>query len=221
MSLTYTVRPISDRTVFRGRPSSGDRNPFRRSTWSDTQQLLERELRMLRARDVVLELDVRERDVRVDGQLRSNASASSTAVRLAFVTDDGPMQFATDRFGWDYYDRPKVQGWQDNVRAIALGLEALRKVDRYGITRRGEQYRGFKAIGAGDGTVASGMTTDRAIDLLGDEAGLNIGDTLPAPSVMVRRAKANAHPDRNNGDRSRWDAVEQAEQVLRRAGRLS
>ncbi len=35
--------------------------------------------------------------------------------------------------------------WQHNVRSIALGLEALRAVDRYGISRRGEQYAGFRA----------------------------------------------------------------------------
>lgn len=35
--------------------------------------------------------------------------------------------------------------WQHNVRSIALGLESLRAVDRYGITRRGEQYAGFRA----------------------------------------------------------------------------
>lgn len=35
--------------------------------------------------------------------------------------------------------------WQHNVRSIALGLEALRAVDRYGITRRGQQYAGFRA----------------------------------------------------------------------------
>lgn len=38
--------------------------------------------------------------------------------------------------------------WQINLRAIALGLEALRKLDRYGITSRGEQYTGWRAIEA-------------------------------------------------------------------------
>lgn len=42
--------------------------------------------------------------------------------------------------------------WQHNVRSIALGLEALRAVDRYGITKRGEQYAGFTgALPAGRG----------------------------------------------------------------------
>ena len=33
--------------------------------------------------------------------------------------------------------------------------------------------------------------------------------------VILRSARANAHPDRNNGDRSTWDAVEDAAKVLR------
>jgi len=37
------------------------------------------------------------------------------------------------------------EDWRHNVRSIALGLEALRAVDRYGISRRGEQYAGFRA----------------------------------------------------------------------------
>jgi hypothetical protein len=32
--------------------------------------------------------------------------------------------------------------------------------------------------------------------------------------VILRSARANAHPDRNNGDRSTWDVVEQAARVL-------
>ena len=32
-----------------------------------------------------------------------------------------------------------------NLRSIALGLKALRAVDRYGVSRRGEQYAGFRA----------------------------------------------------------------------------
>ena len=36
--------------------------------------------------------------------------------------------------------------WQANVRGIALALEALRAVDRYGVTQQAEQYRGWTAL---------------------------------------------------------------------------
>jgi hypothetical protein len=36
-----------------------------------------------------------------------------------------------------------------NSRSIGLELEALRAIDRYGITKQGEQYVGFKALPSG------------------------------------------------------------------------
>lgn len=41
------------------------------------------------------------------------------------------------------YATDVCERWQHNVRSIALGLQALRAVDRYGISRRGQQYAGF------------------------------------------------------------------------------
>jgi hypothetical protein len=48
------------------------------------------------------------------------------------------LVFATDAY----------EDWQHNVRAIALTLEALRAVDRYGTTG-GRQYAGFRQLTAG------------------------------------------------------------------------
>jgi hypothetical protein len=64
-----------------------------------------------------------------------------------------------------------MDDWQHNVRAIALGLEALRKVDRYGITRRGEQYAGWKALPAGIGIGATHMTSEVATKVIIEESG--------------------------------------------------
>jgi hypothetical protein len=102
--------------------------------------MLARELRALNARDVVLQIAMDERDLRLDGLPRANAHASHPGVVLAFESRHGPLKFAVDTF----------RSWEDNLRAIALGMEALRKVDRYGVTKRGEQYTGWKALPAGD-----------------------------------------------------------------------
>lgn len=108
--------------------------------WSDTLALLERELRHLDASRIVVEADFRERDLRIDGWPRADARIPQhPGVRVAFESRHGPLVYATDSCAW----------WQHNVRSIALGLEALRAVDRYGVTRRGEQYAGWKAITAG------------------------------------------------------------------------
>lgn len=220
MTLRYTLRPISDRAGLTGPAVLGDRNPFR-GTWTSTLKMLERELECLEARHVVLELDIRERDIRLDGALRADARvASSPAARLAFDTPAGPMQFATDRYGWRYDGQPYADGWQQNVRAIALGLESLRRVDRYGITRLQEQYRGFLAIESGNGTAPSGMTTDLALEVIARESGRAIGYVAEDVGACVKLARRNAHPDVNAGDESRWRGVDEAVQVLTRSGRL-
>lgn len=211
--MRYTVRPISDRTTFTGKHRTA---PFG-AGWSSTLDLLDREVRQIRGRDVVLEIDVTERMIRLDGQPYANARPSSPAVRLAFESMHGPLTYGTDAF----------VHWQDNVRAIALGLEALRKVDRYGITKRGEQYTGFKAIGGGTPLPAgpAPMTRLDAAQLL---ERLAIGDegTARDASVqiilngqcdmarVVRDARMVAHPDRRNGDHSLAYDVDEAARVL-------
>jgi hypothetical protein len=208
--MRYTVRPISDRTWMR--PASARTwSPFD-SSWTSTLELLAREVDHLDGRDVVLEVDVPERAIRNDGALRADARAASPAVVLAFEGEHGPMQYPCDRFTSRWVSR-QGPDWQQNVRAIALGLEALRKVERYGIADTGQQYTGFKALPAGH------MTSDEARTLLEEVAGSEMG--LPgghANDRVLRWARAKAHPDRHGGDRTLWDKVEQAVRVLRLDG---
>jgi hypothetical protein len=83
-----------------------------------------------------------------------------------------------------------------NVRAIALALEALRKVDRYGVTKRGEQYAGWKALPSpNDAILERGRQIIREHD----------GD--------VRRALAATHPDREGGDEEAFKAVSAAREA--------
>lgn len=218
MSLNYTIRPLSDRTWFR--PASARERSRFTASWTDTLNLLERELDHLRARELILELDVRESDIRNDGQVRANARPASTdAVVVAFKSKHGPLQYRSDIYNAVAWAARGAAPWQHNVRAIALTLESLRAVDRYGASHRGEQYRGYKSIGGGDGVVATGMTTDTAVKILTDESRLPTSEWGDLGKV-ARLAKASTHPDRNAGNRSRYDAVDQAVQVLERAGRL-
>ena len=139
MSPQVTFRPIDlwagPRTVNRRA------SPFR-APYSSTLNLLDRELNALRAVRVVIQLALTEQDIRLDGLPRSAARPQHPGVVLAFRSElhGIDLQYAVDAFS----------RWEDNLRAIALGLEALRKVDRYGMTRSGEQYRGFRQLGAGD-----------------------------------------------------------------------
>jgi hypothetical protein len=208
MSLQYTLRPISDRSAFTGPPLTGQRNPFE-APWRSTLDLLERELYYLDGKNVVLEIDVRERDIRVDGSLRADARApASPGARLAFESQHGPLIYGTDRYGWDYSDRPYAEGWKQNVRAIALGMEALRRVDRYGIASRGEQYRGWQQLEAGPAK----LTTEQAWQVLRTHAGAG-PEAVSAPE-LYRAAKVATHPDHNGGLRGPWDDVERAAKTL-------
>lgn len=149
-------------------------SPFKAS-WSKTVALLARELRLHGARKVILEVDLREQDIRQDGMPRADRNARSPGIVLSFeataVTGKPALRYEVCEFS----------GWQDNMRAVALGLEALRAVDRYGVTRRGEQYAGWKALPTG--TVGSGGNEARGHVLI-ERAG---GD--------VKKALHDAHPD--------------------------
>lgn len=127
---------------------------------------------MLRAERALMLIDLPAQHFRRDGLPRADRSAYSPGVVLTFHS--GKLR-APLRYEVATYD-----DWRDNVRAIALGLEALRAVDRYGVTRSGEQYQGWKQLGAG--TVGEG-DPERGRELV-ERAG---GD--------VKRALFVAHPD--------------------------
>lgn len=215
--MRYTIRPLGAWTlpVTESRQSSG----VFRASWDRTLRDLDYELNELGASGVVFQIDVQEGDVRLDGMLRNNAKVSFPGVKVSFESKFGPLTYATDAYEQRWSgDMP---GWQANIRAIALGLKALRAVDRYGITKRGEQYVGWKALPPGGTAVgsASHMMPSLARDIIRTEAGLD-GAPLTGSDELaqaIRMAKARSHPDRHHGDRSRWDAVEQAALVLQRS----
>lgn len=186
-----------------------------KASWSATLDLLDRELHALNATTVVLQVDVTAADLRLDGQLRAHARPDFPGVRLIVDTTRGTLSWQTD----------VCEFWQHNVRSIALGLEALRAVDRYGITTAGEQYKGWLQLEAG----SSAADTRRAAQkLLAREAwpneqaeaqdswSLRLGspDFADESRNTYRRALAKTHPDRHGGMRSRWDAVEAAGKTL-------
>lgn len=204
--MILTTRPIDQWP--RPETRSRGRSPFG-STYSATRALLSRELRMLGARNVVLQIDVREQDLRLDGELRANARPQGPRVALAFDSQHGPLRYYCDRW----------RDWQDNLRGIALGLEAQRKLERYGITSRGEQYTGWKALGSGR-EMGAGMTRDEAAELLVDLANDASGDDMTVADVLAdegnyayRTAAKRHHPD-NGGDPALFARLTDARNVL-------
>jgi hypothetical protein len=143
------------------------------ATFEQTTELLVDELRHLGAKQAVMQLDMDPSDFRLDGTPRAQAKARSPGIILNFkalaVHGKPDLRYEVDTYST----------WQENVRALAKGLEALRAVGRYGVTELDQQYTGWKALAAGsvgDGNVENGKR-------------------LIAAAGSVRRALAQAHPD--------------------------
>lgn len=208
MSMRWQIEPMPSWPY---RDSRGERksSPFR-AKFNDTLRLLEDELDHL---DVTGAVAVRvvadEADVRLDGMLRARANVRHPGVALSFHSRTaGDLTYPCDQFVARWYGEAD---WQANVRAIALGLEALRKLDRYGIAGHGEQYAGWRAIEAGP-TVGF-ASPEEAVEWLRKVAGW-AAETSVAVGPLLRRAAAVAHPDRNGGDRALWDRYDAARQLL-------
>lgn len=159
-----------------------------KAPWSSTLALLDQELRQIDGTNIVIGGGWRERDLRLDGLPRADArEPSHPGVEVSFDAHVGNRQqrlvYATD----------VCQRWEHNVRSIALGLEALRAVDRYGITRHGEQYAGFKALPSG------GPSVERGLQLIRQHG-------------SVRAALHATHPD-HGGDANDFADVQAARET--------
>jgi hypothetical protein len=147
----------------------------------------------------VLEVAIPAEQFRIDGRPRASAKASHPGVILSVSTSVGALRYPCDRFAT----------WQDNLRAIALSLEALRKVDRYGVTKSGEQYRGFLAIE--QGTPAQRVQDARKFIA---HVAAPLGGAWLDLDAMIRAAKRAAHPD-TGGNPDLWQQVLDAEHTLK------
>jgi hypothetical protein len=208
--MNCTFRPIDNW------PGEKRRTPKRshfKVRHEDTLRLLDRELVTLRAKNIVIQIDLQEGDIRLDGLPRSTARPATPRVVLSFESKHGALKYYADTF----------DNWQDNLRAIALGLEHLRAVDRYGITNRGEQYTGWKALpgpGPGQGSLITPptMTAEQAAEILVDAAGAPypIQSVIHDPDVrkvVYRLAVKQTHPD-CGGQEDYFKQVQQAWELL-------
>ncbi|OZF47587.1 hypothetical protein [Rhodococcus sp. 14-2470-1a] len=175
------------------------------TAWSSTVELLGRELRAIGGTDIVLQVAMTEKDFRIDGYPRAQAKPEHPGVILSLGSKAGPLSWPCDTF----------TTWQDNIRGIALSMEALRKMERYGVTKRGEQYTGWKALPQQGSAATEFGTVEAAVAFL--------KSTIPGLLVdlpeqrLYRSAQSHAHPDRHGNDRTLWNRVEAAGEVLRAA----
>lgn len=205
--MKYITRPLTPEARARLKQVGGETSPFS-APWSSTLNVLDRELWYLGVRsEFVLQIDCTEADLRLDGQMRANARAASPAVAIAVDSKSkGSLLFVCGRF-------PHCQ---DNVRAIALGLEALRKVERFGIVQSDEQYRGWQALPPGTPLPAAKMTVERATEILhvaAQREGWVVLSTADAVNELYREAALIHHPDRG-GDPAAFREASDARDLL-------
>lgn len=210
--MNIQTRPINKYPKTETPAHKRQRAPFK-ATWSATMSLLQTELRMLKAVAAVLEVDVKERDISsVTGWPKQGRAPTTPRVVLNI---EKPIPKSGDRTEWLQFATDYFDDFEDNIRAIALGLESLRRVERYHITSSGEQYAGWKALPA---STDDGMTADQAAGILAKHSG-----HMPSEVLRVERdakhslkmARLATHPDRH-GEQSTaaYQQVERARAVL-------
>lgn len=120
----------------RTHPSRIRRNwPFWRGTLDKHRRGLVEEVRKLGGSDLIISTNM---PLRKDGQIHAGAGEPVDAgVAVYFTWNNKPMCFACDQF----------ETVRENVRSIALTIESIRAIERYGASDMMERaFRGFTAL---------------------------------------------------------------------------
>lgn len=214
--MDYTFRPIQQ---WPGKLRTSRKASTFKASHSRTLDDLDRELRHLNAKKVVLQIALEERDIRRDGRPRSDARQPRHPGVILTFEKPGKSGPTTLNFPCDTYD-----SWQDNLRAITLGLAALRAVDRYGVTQNNEQYKGWAQLPPPAIVTPPPMSAADAAGFISDvtcggsgTAAWNIRESAETFQTCYRAAAMKLHPDRNDGKQTDvWNKLQQAKEVLKK-----
>ena len=209
--MNILIRPLTREMRARVPGGIKRQNAQFKSTYSATMDVLEREITNLgpvAEADPIIHVDVDTSSLLLRGGLRSSAKPETPTVALTVQTKKrGTLTFVASR-----YTR-----YEDNLRAIALTLEALRAVNRWGATESDEQYRGFEAL-----PPANGMATvDEAAVFIITAAGMEPSDdpvrdllTFDNLDRMFKLASKRLHPDVDDGSEEAFKKLADAREML-------
>jgi hypothetical protein len=166
---------------------------------------------------LVLEMWVDAREIRLDGQLRADARVRKHGVIFRFsrytkkvrVLPSGQRIRITQDVSYpcDAFDH-----WQDNLRAIMLSMESLRRVERYGVFKYDDIISRL-ALPSADGKTS---TRESAAAFLATHSGVAMQEILfsdTARASAYRKAAAKLHPDRG-GDQDTFVQLHEANKTL-------
>lgn len=203
-ALDLSLRPID---VWPGKlRADRDRSPYS-APLKDTLATLKREMFGLSARKIVLQIALREQDLRLDGLPRAGAIATHPGIILAFDSKHGPLRLFFDRF----------TRWDHNLRAVAVHLEHLRLAGLYGVGTDGQQYKGWLALPAPEPDDFA--TAEAAAEFIARAAGVApslAGEILSDSETRAyyyRIAAKIAHPD-VGGDHDQFIRLKTAQSML-------
>lgn len=214
-SVVFTFRPIERWSGASRRPRASQ---FK-VTPGRTQDDLRVELAYIGVRSCVIQADLGEDDIRLDGMPRANARWRSSRVVVSFThPQQGEVSFPCGTY----------KDFWHNVRAVVKTLEALRAVDRHGVTQRAEQYTGWRALPGGGTAIVVGAFAsleDAARFLLKTggfpsdqryvERVIGVADDL---KQIYDAAARRAHPDVAGGSDALMSRVNAARDFIRGGG---
>lgn len=214
--LNIQIRPI---TTWPGKENNDPKLSQFRKGYKVTLQDLEYELGKADYVDgsVVIEMWVEPREIRKDGQLRADARVYKHGVILRFSRytgkrfkrPDGTIRYETQDVS---YPCDAFNHWQDNLRAIALSMESLRRVERYGVFKYDEIISRL-ALPSAEGKVS---TRESAAAFMTTHSGVAMQEILfsdTARSTAFRKAATVLHPDRG-GNTEDFQKLNEANKVL-------
>jgi hypothetical protein len=180
-------------------------SPYR-AGYQDTLDALERELRHLKAKDILIQAYFELKDIRNDGWPKSSSRPKEPGVILTFTGNDGK----TLSMPCDTY-----RDWEANLRAIAFTLEDLRAINRRGVAQTGEQYRGWQQLPPVEESMPLNPAEAAAV-LRQEGVALMPGLILQFVNnarEAIRLALLRSHPDKGGTD-LRFRRVQAARAIL-------
>ena len=183
-----------------------------KATYADTLKALEYELDRIEATDVILEGLLTSTKMRRDGWPLTDTAFTHPGMRLSWQSNlVGPGELMTDEY----------ETWQANLRAIALTMEALRAVGRWGTMKRRQQYKGLLPSSSPAPNTGTFMSYQQAASYISEMAGGGAGmeaSVILASSLSLRAvyrlAARNLHPDKQSGDHEKFVRLETARQMV-------
>lgn len=203
MALQATFRPLG-KWPGKETPSYHRKRAAFRIGYADRLNCLDHELAKLNAKDIIIQAQFEPKEIRQDGWPRSSARPKGPAIIVSFKGSKGPLSFPCDRY----------TSWEDNLYAIALSLEALRAVDRHGVTQNAEQYKGWQQIAAPAATSFS--TALEASAWIARKASVVDGRPLSGEALTFAywTVAKTLHPD-TGGDAMEFQKLQDAMKLIR------